>query len=165
MSEHSHDHAGDHADDHAHGSFKTYMGVFLGLVILTVISFFIGNSNIKHEAPEVAWAGMMAVSFGKAMLVICFFMHLKWEANWKYVLTIPSLMMSVFLLCMLIPDVGLRSRAYSNSRIIHAPRPAVQADAGPASSANKRTTLRSRFDPSGRRAYSLRANQRGSQDG
>ena len=116
------DHSNDHED---HGHFKTYMGVFLGLTILTVISFWIGNSDIKNQAPEVAWSGMMAVSVGKALLVICFFMHLKWEANWKYVLTIPSLMMSVFLLCMLIPDVGLRSRAYSDSRIIHAPLPAV----------------------------------------
>ena len=32
------------------------------------------------------------------MLVIMFFMHLMWEANWKYVLTIPASMMSIFLL-------------------------------------------------------------------
>ncbi len=138
MSDHSNDHDDhahddhahdDHAhDDHAHGGIKTYMGVFLGLIILTVISFWIGNSDIKYQAPEVAWSGMMAVSVGKALLVICFFMHLKWEANWKYVLTIPSLMMSVFLLCMLIPDVGLRTRAYSNSRIIHAPLPVVHTE-------------------------------------
>ena len=33
---------------------------------------------------------MMAVSCTKAMLVILFFMHVKYEANWKYVLTIPG---------------------------------------------------------------------------
>ena len=33
---------------------------------------------------------MMAVSCTKAMLVIMFFMHLLWEANWKWVLTIPA---------------------------------------------------------------------------
>ncbi len=33
---------------------------------------------------------MMAVSCTKAMLVILFFMHVKYEANWKYVLTIPA---------------------------------------------------------------------------
>ena len=36
------------------------------------------------------WAFMMAVSCTKAMLVILFFMHVKYEANWKYVLTIPG---------------------------------------------------------------------------
>jgi cytochrome c oxidase subunit 4 len=51
---------------------------------------------------------MMAVSCTKAMLVIMFFMHLKWEANWKWVLTIPASFMSIFLLLMLVPDVGMR---------------------------------------------------------
>ncbi len=114
----SHDSHG--GESHAHGSFGTYMAVFGGLIVLTVLSFWIGNSGIKDEMPQAAWAGMMAVSCGKAMLVILFFMHLKWEANWKYVLTVPSVMMSLFLLCMLIPDVGMRRRVYSEERVIHA---------------------------------------------
>ena len=51
---------------------------------------------------------MMAVSCTKAMLVILFFMHLKWEANWKWVLTIPATFMSMLLVFMLVPDVGWR---------------------------------------------------------
>ncbi len=108
------------SDDHGHGTFGTYMAVFGGLIVLTGISFMLGNSSLKHTMPATVWAGMMAVSCGKAMLVILFFMHLKWEANWKYVLTIPSIMMSVFLVCMLIPDVGMRQRKYSEERVIHA---------------------------------------------
>ena len=53
---------------------------------------------------------MMAVSCTKAMLVILFFMHVKYEANWKYVLTIPASMMSIFLMLALVPDVGLRNQ-------------------------------------------------------
>ncbi|MBN01024.1 MAG: hypothetical protein CMJ77_18060 [Planctomycetaceae bacterium] len=103
-----------------HGGFKTYMFVFGGLIVLTIMSFWIGNSDLKNQSPAAAWAGMMAVSCGKAMLVILFFMHLKWEANWKYVLTIPAMMMSIFLVLMLVPDVGMRTRRYSEERIIHA---------------------------------------------
>ena len=51
---------------------------------------------------------MMAVSCTKAMLVILFFMHLKWEANWKWILTVPASMMSLLLVLALVPDVGLR---------------------------------------------------------
>ncbi|MCA9151051.1 MAG: cytochrome C oxidase subunit IV family protein [Planctomycetales bacterium] len=119
MSHDSHSTAG-HGEHHAHGGTGTYMAVFGGLLILTVISYWLGNSSIKDSAPAAAWAGMMAVSTAKAMLVILFFMHLKWEANWKYVLTIPSMMMSVFLICMLIPDVGMRIKRYSEERMIHA---------------------------------------------
>ncbi len=112
-----------HEHEHSHASLGTYLAVFAGLVILTGVSFWIGNSTIKQTMPASAWAGMMAVSCGKAMLVILFFMHLKWEANWKYVLTIPAMMMSVFLVCMLIPDVGMRHRRYSEERLIHAAQP------------------------------------------
>jgi cytochrome c oxidase subunit 4 len=109
-----------HDEGYDHGSFGTYMAVFGGLLVLTCVSYWLGNSNLKHVMPASAWAGMMAVSCAKAMLVILFFMHLKWEANWKYVLTVPSIMMSIFLLCMLIPDVGMRQRRYSEERAIHA---------------------------------------------
>ena len=62
----------------------------------------------------------MGVSCVKAMLVILFFMHLLWEANWKYVLTVPAAMMSCFLLLMLVPDIGLRGTVYSEERTIFA---------------------------------------------
>ena len=62
---------------------------------------------------------MMAVSCTKAMLVILFFMHVKYEANWKYVLTIPAGMMSIFLMLMLVPDVGLRLHHASEERLLH----------------------------------------------
>ena len=37
-----------------------------------------------------------------------FFMHLKYEANWKYVLTIPASIMAIFLILALVPDVKWR---------------------------------------------------------
>jgi hypothetical protein len=57
---------------------------------------------------HVAWVFMIAISCTKAMLVIMFFMHLLWEANWKWVLTIPASFMSIFLMLMLVPDIGMR---------------------------------------------------------
>jgi len=69
------------------------------------------------------WATMMAVSCCKAMLVILFFMHMLWEANWKYVLTIPASMMSIFLLLMLVPDIGRRTTRYAEERWLYAAEP------------------------------------------
>ena len=66
---------------------------------------------------------MMAVSCTKAMLVILFFMHVKYEANWKYVLTIPAGMMSIFLMLMLVPDVGMRLQHASEERMMHSALP------------------------------------------
>lgn len=117
-----HDHTG-HGGGHGeagHGGLGKYLAVFGALVVLTIISFVIGNSPMKETSPHAAWAAMMAVSVAKALLVMLFFMHLIWEANWKYVLTIPAGMMSIFLICMLIPDVGRRTHYYSPTRWLYA---------------------------------------------
>jgi cytochrome c oxidase subunit 4 len=112
-------------DKHAsHGGLGIYMAVFVSLCILTLLSFLVGNSQtLRVKAPQVMWAAMMAVSCAKAMLVMLFFMHLKWEANWKYVLTVPASMMSLFLVMMLVPDVGRRTRTYSDDRWLHSATP------------------------------------------
>jgi len=107
---------------HDHGGIVKYLVVFLILFGLTALSFGIANSKIMNT-PSIGWAAMMAVSCGKAMLVILFFMHLLWEANWKYVLTIPASIMSVFMVLMLVPDIGLRTNRYSEERWQHAPEP------------------------------------------
>jgi cytochrome c oxidase subunit 4 len=70
---------------------------------------------------------MMAVSCTKAMLVVLFFMHVLWEANWKYVLTIPAAMMAIFLAIMLVPDIGYRSRMVSQERLLYMARPSDEA--------------------------------------
>ena len=103
--------------DDSHGSTGKYLTVFVALCILTSASIFTTSSFWPFpDQPAVGWAFMMAVSCAKAMLVILFFMHLIWEANWKYVLTIPAACMSLFLVLMLVPDIGLRTDHYSDER-------------------------------------------------
>jgi cytochrome c oxidase subunit 4 len=104
-----------------HGGVGVYVAVAIALVFLTACSYwtytpfwpFGDNVAIKR-----LW--MMAVSCTKAMLVILFFMHLKWEANWKWVLTVPASLMSALLMLALIPDVGQRVRYASRQRLIFA---------------------------------------------
>jgi cytochrome c oxidase subunit 4 len=118
---HDHGHAGEHQH---HGGLAKYIAVFVALCVLTGISFAVGNSqSLRENSPHVMWAAMMAVSCAKAMLVILFFMHLIWEANWKYVLTIPASLMSIFLMLMLVPDIGRRTQKYSDERWLYAAEP------------------------------------------
>ena len=113
-------------DEHGHedhGSSQ-YFFVFIALCVLTGASFFTYTDLWWFKGDAMATRTfMMAVSCMKALLVIMFFMHLIWEANWKYVLTIPAAMMSVFLVLMLIPDVGCRARGYAEERMQHAAEP------------------------------------------
>jgi len=111
---------GHHGDDHhAHGGLGKYAVVFACLCVLTGCSFLTVHPDWPF-AKAPTWIFMMGVSTVKAMLVILVFMHLLWEANWKYVLTIPAGMMSIFLVLMLIPDIGNRLSMYSEERTTHA---------------------------------------------
>ena len=119
-----------HADQHDHGGNGKYIMVFFALCILTSASFLTFFPFWRDSiSPEVSRTFMMAVSCMKALLVMGFFMHLIWEANWKYVLTIPAGMMSIFLVLMLVPDVGCRYAHYNLPRLIHAADP-EEADHG-----------------------------------
>jgi cytochrome c oxidase subunit 4 len=119
-----------HGADHAPHDNTKYYWVFFWLCVLTSLSFL--TMHFFADTPSVGWTIMMAVSCTKALLVMCFFMHLIWEANWKYVLTIPAGMMSIFLLIMLIPDVGCRTDNYTDERWLMAPVPQEAGEhAGP----------------------------------
>lgn len=121
MTDHGHSHAShghshaSHGHDAAHGHddgghhIGQYVKVFLALCVLTMASFFTYSDYWPfHATPAVGWAFMMCVSCCKALLVMLFFMHLKYEADWKYVLTIPASIMSIFLALALVPDIGMR---------------------------------------------------------
>jgi cytochrome c oxidase subunit 4 len=118
MTDHSDQHDDDHGgDDHPHVDRKVFILVFVILSGLTVISFVFGNYGTEMGlSKEMTWVAMMLVSCAKAGLVICCFMHLWWEANWKWVLTIPASLMSIFLVIMLIPDIGCRTNRYTDER-------------------------------------------------
>ncbi|MEX0614109.1 MAG: cytochrome C oxidase subunit IV family protein [Pirellulales bacterium] len=129
---HPHDHAQqdrhDSQDEINHGGIGKYLVVFVALCLLTMCSFVTYFDFWRHHVPyEVSRALMMAVSCTKAMLVIMFFMHLLWEANWKWVLTIPATFMSIFLMLMLVPDIGWRKdngyARYSDDRLRYAADP------------------------------------------
>jgi cytochrome c oxidase subunit 4 len=117
----------EHLEHAEHGVGK-YLVVFVALCVLTGFSFLTYFDFWReHVSVEASRALMMAVSCTKAMLVIMFFMHLIWEANWKWVLTIPATFMSIFLMLMLVPDIGWRQNngyaKYSYDRLLYAPDP------------------------------------------
>ncbi len=114
----------DNPLDHSledHGGNAKFFVIFLALCFLTAMSFFTYSSYWPRalDSDSIKRTFMMVVSCTKAILVILFFMHLWWEANWKYVLTIPASLMSLFLVLMLVPDVGFRLDNASRERRLH----------------------------------------------
>lgn len=107
-------------DPHEQSHTKLFVGVFFVLGLLTALSFGVANSSIMDH-PPTGWTVMMLISVAKASLVILFFMHLRWETNWKYLLTFPAAVMSLVLVLMLVPDIADRVRKYSDARSQRAP--------------------------------------------
>ncbi len=109
--------AATHDSEHheQHGSAATYWAVFVSLCLLTTLSF-LTTFTWWPFGIVMTRIFMMTVSCAKALLVILFFMHLKWEHNWKWVMTVPASVMAVFLMLMLVPDIGWRTNHYEEKR-------------------------------------------------
>jgi cytochrome c oxidase subunit 4 len=62
--------------------------------------------DVLHMPKPVTIVLVLAVACAKAMCVMMFFMHLKFEGNWKYVLLAPTTILSIGLPLALFPDIG-----------------------------------------------------------
>ena len=99
MSEHEHGHSDEF---HSHG--KLYFSVFLVLLACTVISFV--ADKMKGLDHNIVICIVMAVAVCKALCVMMYFMHLKFERAWKYLLLAPTFVLAFTIPFALAPDIG-----------------------------------------------------------
>ena len=59
--------------------------------------------------------GLVSLALVKAGMVGWFFMHLKFERKWVYILIIPACVMAVFLTLMLCPDMAMKPVVEENA--------------------------------------------------
>lgn len=95
---HAHEH-NDH-DDHG-GSLKLYWGIAVVLLIATLVE--VGLSYALQEIWKVSGGilggTMMGIALFKAMLVIMFYMHLKYESKILWVIfAIPFFLVSLLVI-------------------------------------------------------------------
>ncbi len=93
--------ADDHAQSHPH---VNYFGVFLALCVCTALSVIF---DVVHVTPSLLVFLVLAVACAKAMFVMTYFMHLKFEGNWKFVILFPTAVLSVGLMVALAPDMAM----------------------------------------------------------
>jgi cytochrome c oxidase subunit 4 len=90
-----------HAHTHPHVNYLLIFGALCAFTLLSVIF-----DNIALTKPVIAVL-VLAVAAAKALFVMMFFMHLKFEGNWKFVLLMPTFILACGLPLALAPDVGL----------------------------------------------------------
>jgi cytochrome c oxidase subunit 4 len=89
-------------DDHGHN--VNYLVIFFVLCICTALSVVF---DVLHFSKPITIVLVLAVACAKAMCVMMFFMHLKFEGNWKYVLLAPTTILAIGLPLALMPDIGV----------------------------------------------------------
>jgi cytochrome c oxidase subunit 4 len=102
-----------------------YLVIFITLVVLTVVTVAIAFKRFDNELVNVLLA--LLVASVKAMFVATYFMHLKFEGKLIYCIFFIPLVLTVILICAIIPDVGRGIH-----HIMHMP-PIVKHDAEPLS--------------------------------
>ena len=83
--------------------------IFGGLCVLTGLSWAVDEAAKHGFLREVAVIAVLvlAVAAFKAGLVMLYFMHLKFERNWKFVLLAPTVILACGLPLALLPDIGV----------------------------------------------------------
>ena len=82
-----------------------YLMVFVALCVLTGLS--VVCDVIKIESKAFLAFAVLAVATAKALFVMTYFMHLKFEGRWKYVLLAPTIILAMGLPMALLPDIGV----------------------------------------------------------
>ena len=82
-----------------------YLVIFGFLCCLTAASVVADVINIENKL--VLIVVVLAVAVAKALFVMMFFMHLKFEGNWKFVLLAPTMILALGLPMALMPDIGV----------------------------------------------------------
>ena len=100
------------SDQQAH--HVNYLAVFLALCFFTGLSVLFDVVDMKDKLIWGVFNGtvlltflVLAVAMAKALCVMAFFMHLKFEGNWKYLLLAPTIILACGLPLALLPDVGV----------------------------------------------------------
>lgn len=100
----SHDASSSHDSDAGHDTHHVnYLAIFGILCVCTALSVIF---DVIHLSKALTIVLVMSVAVTKALCVMMFFMHLKFEGNWKFVLLAPTTILAIGLPLALYPDVG-----------------------------------------------------------
>jgi cytochrome c oxidase subunit 4 len=99
----------EHVEEHFAGSNKLFTSIWIWLVILTAIEVFLAY---KPMSVVLMLTILMGLSIIKAVLIVAYFMHLKFERLSLILTIVPMLVVCICLLFVFFPDsfrsAGLR---------------------------------------------------------
>jgi cytochrome c oxidase subunit IV len=97
------------AEEHRTEAHAPYWTVWAALLVLTVIEYFYAAAF--QSVFLILLLGLLFWAVIKAGLVGWFFMHLKFEGNWVYILIVPAFVLATIFVLALMPDMTLKENA------------------------------------------------------
>jgi len=79
-----------------------YLKVLLALFVLTVLEY--GFARVFKDSTQVLIFGLVILAAIKAALVAWYFMHLKFERFWVFLVIAPACLLALILTVLLFPD-------------------------------------------------------------
>ncbi len=87
-------------------SHAPYLKIFFALLIFTILEYF--YAMLFQQSFVLLVVGLMTLAITKATLVGMYFMHLKFEGRWVYIMLIPAGILAVVLMLGLTPDMAMQ---------------------------------------------------------
>ncbi len=84
-----------------------YWLIFIALCICTALSVIADLIPAETFGPAAIAFIVLAIAAAKALFVMTFFMHLKFEGPWKFVILAPTAILAMGLMLALLPDIGV----------------------------------------------------------
>ena len=94
------------AEEHQQEAHAPYLLVWFWLAILTGVEYFYA-AGLK-DFFVILLGGLLVLAGIKAGLVGWYFMHLKFEGKWVYLLIVPAIILATILVLALIPDQAMK---------------------------------------------------------
>jgi cytochrome c oxidase subunit IV len=92
------------AEGEHHAPHVNSFAIFIALCVCTAVSVVFDLVPMNRRLVAVL---VLAVAIAKAQFVMRYFMHLKFEGRWKYVLLLPTAILAVGLPLALAPDIAM----------------------------------------------------------
>jgi cytochrome c oxidase subunit IV len=91
--------------EHAESHVKTYLKVFVVLLIFTILEYFYAKFASRYQFHiALLILGLMVLAIVKATLVAMYFMHLKFETRTLGLIAITPLLIATLLVFIILPD-------------------------------------------------------------
>jgi cytochrome c oxidase subunit IV len=100
------------AAEHAHEAHAPYLKVWAALAILTLVEYYYASTF--KDFFLILILGLLFWAVIKAGLVGWYFMHLKFEGNWVYILIVPAFIFATILVLALYPDIAMKPETEEN---------------------------------------------------